>query len=217
MARTKLSDAPRQRMTRDEQRALTRTRLLEAAEELFSEQGIGETSIEEIAEAAGYSRGAFYSNFADRDELVLDLIERHQDRSMAEANSLLDDDTSPAEFLERLFARERNQSDRRSTIGMEYILYAARNVEGRPRVKELNDRLLDAQGQMIEEQYDRLGVELPISSDFAAKVLFALDEGYALLRLLDPEKFHIGIWGETVAYLNEATLALVEKRAQEDS
>jgi len=55
-------------------RAQTQERLMAAAARVFAERGIIGASVEEICEAAGFTRGAFYSNFADKDELVLALI-----------------------------------------------------------------------------------------------------------------------------------------------
>ena len=205
---------PRQRLTRDEQRRQTRERLLEAAEALFAERGIAETSIDKVAEAAGYSRGAFYSNFADKDALVLALIERHQAQSMAETRELAEQASDPDDFLQRLYSRSVNQSQTRSTISIEYILYASRNAEGRPKVKALNRRLLEEHVQLTKEQLDNRQIDLPITATEAAKVLMGLDEGFALLRLIDPETYPVSIWSDTVALLNEAMVALGEKRAR---
>src|SRR5699024_4264666 len=57
-------------------RQQTRERLMDAAYELFAEEGIHATSIEAIAEAAGFTRGAFYSNFASKEELFFALADR---------------------------------------------------------------------------------------------------------------------------------------------
>jgi AcrR family transcriptional regulator len=57
-------------------RAQTRDRLLVAAASVFAERGIIGASVEEICEAAGFTRGAFYSNFAGKDELVLVLLQQ---------------------------------------------------------------------------------------------------------------------------------------------
>src|SRR6516165_5457025 len=63
----------RTRPTRDD----TREKLFEAAARVFEEEGIGGASIEAIAAAAGFSRGAFYSNFASKDELIIAMLEDH--------------------------------------------------------------------------------------------------------------------------------------------
>ena len=63
----------RTRPTRDD----TREKLFEAAARVFEEQGIGGAPIEAIAAAAGFSRGAFYSNFDSKDELIIAMLEEH--------------------------------------------------------------------------------------------------------------------------------------------
>jgi AcrR family transcriptional regulator len=54
----------RQRLTREQSKDQTRLRLLDAAQAIFMKKGFVATSVEDIAEAAGYTRGAFYSNFS---------------------------------------------------------------------------------------------------------------------------------------------------------
>jgi len=201
------------RLTRDEQRHQTRERLMDAAEQLFAERGIGDTSIELIAETAGFSRGAFYSNFDGREALVLALIERRNERNRAENAEISGRNGSPAEFLQRIFERAERQTHIEATIGMEYILWAARNPESRPKLKELRNDVLVEHTALIRTQYVEQGQDLPIDNEFAAKILLALDEGYALLRMLDPEGYPVTIWSETVAILNEAMIALIDKRA----
>ncbi len=68
----------RKRLTHEERRLQTRERLLEAAHELFVERGFGATSLEEIADAAGYTRGAFYSNFRDKTDLLIESLQRRR-------------------------------------------------------------------------------------------------------------------------------------------
>jgi AcrR family transcriptional regulator len=81
----------RTRLTRAESKALTRQRLLEAAGELVAAQGFAATSIEEIAEAAGYTIGAIYSNFGSKEALILALLEEHMSASMAELAQVFDE------------------------------------------------------------------------------------------------------------------------------
>src|SRR5258706_4968023 len=64
------------RLSRAEQRDLTRTRLLDAAEKVFVDRGFHAASVDEVAEEAGYSKGAVYSNFENKDELFLAVLER---------------------------------------------------------------------------------------------------------------------------------------------
>ena len=65
------------RLTREQSQALTREKLLLSASEVVARDGYSGATIERIAEEAGYSKGAFYSNFATKEEIFLQLLERH--------------------------------------------------------------------------------------------------------------------------------------------
>ena len=66
----------RKRMTQAERREETRDQLLTAAARVFARNGFHATSLEAVAEEAGFSRGAVYYNFADKEELFLELLDR---------------------------------------------------------------------------------------------------------------------------------------------
>ncbi len=74
----------RKRLTREESKEVTRIRLIEAAERLFIRKGYDDASVEEISEAAGYSRGAFYSNFDDKEQVLLAVIDRRRPKAVYE-------------------------------------------------------------------------------------------------------------------------------------
>src|SRR5689334_6664433 len=82
------------RLTRKETHAQTRERLIETAKELWLETGYNATSLGQVAEAAGYTKGAVYSNFATKHELGLAVLEVVQEeRVQAIASALLGTDT----------------------------------------------------------------------------------------------------------------------------
>ncbi|MFI7586515.1 TetR/AcrR family transcriptional regulator [Spongisporangium articulatum] len=64
-------------------RVATRSRLLDGARTVFAERGVAGASVEDICEAAGFTRGAFYSNFSSKDELLLALMEQEHERTVA--------------------------------------------------------------------------------------------------------------------------------------
>jgi len=209
-----MSEVKRQRLTRPEQRERTRAHLLDAAERLFAERGIGETSIEQISDSAGYSRGAFYSNFSDKDAIVYALLERNELLNFAEIRGLQQRSDSPDGFLADLTDRERSRSQSQSVAFIEYVLFVARNPEGRDKIRSVYSSILEGTEELIEQQFADIEGEAPISAQDAAKIMLALDEGFGFLRLIDPDRFPLGIWGETVAFLNEATQALITQRSQ---
>src|SRR6201993_3118951 len=94
----------RTRPTRDE----TRDKLFEAATRVFEEQGIGSASIEAIAAAAGFSRGAFYSNFKSKDELIIAMLEDHVERSIERHRNLPAKHQNLDDFLEALKSMDRS-------------------------------------------------------------------------------------------------------------
>src|SRR5215468_10834114 len=97
----------RTRPTRDE----TCEKLFEAAARVFEDQGIGGASIEAIAAAAGFTRGAFYSNFTSKDELIIAMLEDHVEQSIRRNLDLLAEHTDLDDFIVALKAMERNRRD----------------------------------------------------------------------------------------------------------
>jgi len=89
-------------------RARTRTRLLDAATEVFAEIGVDAASVEAICERAGFSRGAFYSNFATKDELLIALTERFSEQKIDQVAARVRDleasgeELTPTQVVERL-------------------------------------------------------------------------------------------------------------------
>ena len=89
------------RLTREESQALTRAKLLANAVRVVAAEGYEGASIDKIAEAAGYSKGAFYSNFASKEELFLELLETHAGQDVVEIARLLDGVSVPAAIIDR--------------------------------------------------------------------------------------------------------------------
>src|SRR6201986_581412 len=94
----------RTRPTRDD----TRDKLFEAAAQVFEEQGINGASIEAIAAAAGFTRGAVYSNFKSKDELIIAMLEDHVEQSMRRNLDLLEKHKNLPDFLEALRTMDRS-------------------------------------------------------------------------------------------------------------
>src|SRR5713101_6585627 len=78
----------RKRLSRDDSREQTTQRLLDAAQKLIARKGLDAASVENIAAAAGYSRGAFYSNFKTKDDLFIELLRRDHVKGTAELAAL---------------------------------------------------------------------------------------------------------------------------------
>ena len=175
----------RTRPTRDD----TRDKLFEAAARVFEEQGINAASIEAIAAAAGFTRGAFYSNFASKDELIVAMLEDHVEQSIRRYLDLLAKHQDLQDYLDAFRNMDRTRQDplgRSPLLHMEMILFVARAEKRRP---ELAKRLR-ARRQMLTEiveiisKHSGRNFENPA---WVAAILLALEDGFRLHRLIDPE------------------------------
>lgn len=89
-------------LTREESQARTRRLLLEKGPEVVAREGYEGASIDKIAEAAGFSKGAFYSNFGSKEEYFLELLERHAGQDVPEIAKLLEGVSEPDDIIERM-------------------------------------------------------------------------------------------------------------------
>lgn len=103
-------------------RQKTREKLIDAAIPLLAAKGVSGTSIEDLAEAAGMTRGAFYSNFASRDELVLAVCDHAIGRAMERVNEVAD------VGLDQI-TREVGRQDKHQLIEIAVRRYFAENPE----------------------------------------------------------------------------------------
>src|ERR1700733_1904981 len=99
--RGRLQRMTRKRLSREDSREQTTQRLLDAAQKLIARKGLDAASVENIAAAAGYSRGAFYSNFSSKDDLFIELLRRDHQKTMVELNALRASELSVDEVQRR--------------------------------------------------------------------------------------------------------------------
>lgn len=201
------------RPTRDE----TRTRLLDAAARVFVDRGIAAASVDEIAEAAGFSRGAMYSNFADKDELVLALLRRTTQESVREIDELLerhpDPDTYIRELQELLVSPNRRRGHYHPALSIELTLYAMRNPKARPLLQERLNAMEAAIARVVERNAEELGLAPADNRTAIAAMIAAMDDGFALHALIDPKRDPTEAFSTALDFLGEAgaAIALAER------
>ncbi|MDQ4113568.1 MAG: TetR/AcrR family transcriptional regulator [Actinomycetota bacterium] len=176
------------RITRKESHAQTRERLIETAHRLFISDGYNATSLDKVATAAGFSKGAVYSNFATKHELglaVLDVIHRERAMSLAEAVSGVD----TVEGRIDAFAAwaEANIGDVGWTALEVEFATSTRRVEGVSQELAARRRELTAAvAGLIEQQAADLGLTLSSPAEEAAVQLLSLGIGLGVQRAFDP-------------------------------
>jgi AcrR family transcriptional regulator len=176
----------RTRPTRDD----TRDKLFEAAARVFEEQGIGGASIEAIAAAAGFSRGAFYSNFTSKDELIIAMLEDHVAQTVRRNLDLLAKHKSLADFLDALKTMDRGQQDplgRSPLLHMEMILFVARAEKRRPELAKRLRARRKLIADIVETSLANAGRGGSRDTAWTAAIVLALEDGFRLHRLIDPD------------------------------
>jgi AcrR family transcriptional regulator len=172
------------RLTRAEQREETRRRLIAAAAGVFSRFGFEAAPIDVIAEEAGFSRGAFYSNFASKDELFLVLFREHLDAEIDTLSRALDrigsaDDLAPA--IEHRY-RVLGEDSSWCLMATEFQLYAMRGGKMAEDFAAIYESYRQRLGEVIATHFDRLGVVSALTPYEFGVAQVALSHGLALQR-----------------------------------
>jgi AcrR family transcriptional regulator len=177
------------RVTRPERKARTRTDLIAAARAVFVRRGFHAASLEEIAEEAGYTKGAVYSNFDGKDDLFLAVLEEHYaSRADAYRGFVLSFDTAEdasravARFMLEAYAAEPAWW----TLLSDFTSHAAKDETLRERLRESRDRFIDAVAELIDALAERHGVSFTLPSREVARASGAFMRGMTLEWLVDP-------------------------------
>jgi AcrR family transcriptional regulator len=178
------------RLTRDEQRARTRRDLLAAAATVFARHGYHGTSVDQVAEAAGYTKGAVYSNFSSKEELFLALFDEHVDQAITSLAELLHQAPASqrADMIGERHHKLRVMDRDWFLLEAEFELYAARNEAVRERIAERQRRTLRRVAEIVEQHFSDLGIDPDaISPTDVARILIAVSDGLSLGHLTQPE------------------------------
>jgi AcrR family transcriptional regulator len=200
------ASAPR-RMTREQRKANTRERLLDAARSAFADSGFHGASVEEIATRAGFSTGALYSNFDGKEDLFLELMERAIDehaeeiaRAVAERPSVSERAAGGARQWMSMIEREPELL----LLFMEFWAYGVRDADVRPKVAERFAQVRRLLTQLIEDAVREFDLQLALPAEQLAMAVDALADGIARQRLTDPAAVPDELMGNVLSLLFEA-------------
>ncbi|MBN3819387.1 TetR/AcrR family transcriptional regulator [Paraburkholderia sp. Se-20369] len=173
------------RLSREESRLQTRAHLLAAAKRLFVERGFGATSLRDIAAEAGYTQGAFYSNFASKEALFVELMRERSKTQVTDIARTLSDPTASAdEILNALEIWSRTVDDEPewSVLGVEFKLQGCRNPAFAATAQALLDTHRDGLAYCIGQIFARLEKVPPEPPVVLAESFMGLSQGLALQR-----------------------------------
>lgn len=176
------------RLSRSESQARTRRLLVDTARAMFLRDGYAATSLEKVAEEAGFSKGAVYSNFQGKDDLCLAVLDTIHGEVAGAVLGALEGAATVDQALRSfdLWAEARLGDPDWSALEAEFAARSRRDPRLREALEERNLRLrrmiADALGRTSEEH----GLQLSMSFDDAASALLSLGIGLGLQRSLDP-------------------------------
>jgi AcrR family transcriptional regulator len=179
----------RKRLTRQESQARTRALLLEVATAEFLAHGYTGTSLERIAELAGFSKGAVYGNFAGKEELALAVLENHFFALLqkfvgefAAGGDTIEDRLAVLErWLETLLADDDWQ-----VFAVEFAVHTRRNPKIQQQLAERERMVRAAVTTLLSQQIQQLGVKPVLPPEQLGIVLVSVVGGIAVQRLIDP-------------------------------
>ncbi|MGH3739614.1 MAG: TetR/AcrR family transcriptional regulator [Micromonosporaceae bacterium] len=190
----------RRRPTREQ----TRQRVLDAAERVFAERGIDNASVDDVAAAAGLTKGAVYSNFRSKNDLVLALMSEHVAQRQADAVAAFQGAADTAGALREAGARlvAAIRSDARwQRLLISYAVRDDADADVLGAMRERRRELRTALATLIEKLADEHGLRLAFPPGEAAVVVLALSNGFAVESGLDPGAVPEDLFGRVLAVL----------------
>ncbi len=175
-------------LTPDRRRAMTREHLLSAAAVVFARNGFHGASLDEVASAAGFTKGAVYSNFKSKEDLFVALLEDRLDQQKLAVERALDEVAGVEDQLTRMSAllSEVMWDEQWTALYVEFVLYAARNEQARTLLAESARREEETVANLIRHEYERAGADARFPLPTLARITIAMFNGLGMQRLIDP-------------------------------
>lgn len=169
----------------------TRTQLIDAAERLFTRQGFHATSLDAVADEAGYTKGAVYWNFDSKEDLFFAVYERRVERFLPELRRTLAESPDIGEALLAVTATHRARREREQDgwleVFLEFWTHVLRHPEHRDRFAGIHSRYLEPLRDALERWAAEHGVTLPLDATQLTVALTVTATGLALERLTQPD------------------------------
>jgi AcrR family transcriptional regulator len=187
----------RRRLTREESREQTRKQLLDAAAEVFGQRGFYAASVDEVAETAGYSKGAVYSNFEGKDDLFLALLDRQLAEVGPQWDHAFDRDRSLEErvdFVSQLVAHGTERECAWTMLEMEFFLFAMRDERARTKLAAHYRRLRRAMQTTLERHFADTGITPLLPVEALTWLSSSFELGLQIQMCLDPDAVPGNLW-----------------------
>jgi AcrR family transcriptional regulator len=176
-------------LTRREKQQRTRQSLLKAASEMFCQRGLDGASIDEVAQAAGYTKGAFYANFKSKEELFLVMLDERFSEELERLDQILagthepreEAATAAADFIH--FATDEAWQ----RLSFQFLAYAARNEDFRQELATRQHAMRHRMGEVFARWKKGFGAEPPLPIEDITAMTFYMADGFLAGRIIEPD------------------------------
>lgn len=193
-------------MTRADRKAQTRDDLVRAAADVFAESGFHSARLDDVAERAGYSTGAVYSNFRGKEDLFLAVLERQVAVHVRDLRAAVEPETDPDRRLTATAEQwidELRSRPKAFLLFVELWAYAVRQPPFRRRFTARFRALRQATADLIAGT----GVDFKLPPEELAVIAVALTNGLAFERMADPAAVPDDLYGRALGLLLEGARA----------
>jgi AcrR family transcriptional regulator len=186
---TETAPETRRRLSREQARQQTRQRLLDAAADVFKRLGYHGATLEAVAEAAGYTKGAVYSNFDTKADLFQALLDRYVQAEISSQEQQFAGMTleEAIDSLEAIFERQIRSDPLWTVLRMEFWLVASRDSEVRRRLVAKAEPFRQRAGEVIDDLLSGAGQTPPFTGRELGILVNALVTGLAVVRQHEPD------------------------------
>ena len=210
------------RLTRKEKQAKTRSSLMSSAARVFCRRGLERASIDEVAEDAGYTKGAFYANFKNKEELFLAMLDERFTRRIEEVDRAFAGSESPPEQARQAaseFARSLYSDPEVTRLFLEFASYAVRDEGFREELTTRFATLRERLEQVYQRRADEYGLHLDIPMERIVRMVIAMADGWAMWQLLEPDEVDVELLENMMAIFTTGIGALggaLDREAPDD-
>jgi AcrR family transcriptional regulator len=178
---------PTSRRRQEERTELTRRRLLKAAEAVFIRDGFQAAKIEDIAKAAGYTRGAFYANFQSKEDLFIAVAARELEGLTDKLRTAVHSESAVHMKVKAVLqtVQESAAARRWALLLLEFDLFFLRQPSLKERVRPMQARLLSGIKAVFRDLYDTENRKPPVSLTAVALGFGAIFQGLTLQKILN--------------------------------
>src|SRR5947209_16378502 len=176
-------------LTRREKQQQTRKSLLKAAAKVFCKRGLEGASIDEVAQAAGFTEGAFYANFKSKEELFLVMLDERFATQLERLDNALSGAQQPHEEARAaaLDCVHFSGDDEWPNLYFQFVAHAARNPEFREELATRHRTMRAQMSEILERWKQGTGHKPPLPMEEITAMLSFMADGFLVDRIVEPD------------------------------